>query len=312
MNADPNAIVTLEGPETDRLVETLITCPFVGSAVAQGKLSIRNSASDPLASIEDVRKLGQSGGGDLGDLLVIFASGNHAFMRGDDSKLDKHVPSGLFSLEFPGSRGAHPGHSGILMGDPEAPGSGRLSLEDFARLTNRATEGVIKRSEVARFIAENLSRDGKAKVFTANVVSALGGDLIGFGATIVPALINKLAGSDEKANASAQDLEEKFTKLAGEDNLVGSAGEFGLLFALLANKPGAKEVDGEPTVLVQDLESMFIKKRLPEGSENWKKLKADWIKNTTALAVSAAKEFHNLVRDRDAAGQGRATGTKQS
>jgi hypothetical protein len=72
-----------------------------------------------LASIEDVRRLGNSGGGDLGDLLVRFASGNHAFMRGEDGKLNKKVPIGLFSLELPGSQGSHPGHSGILQGDPE-------------------------------------------------------------------------------------------------------------------------------------------------------------------------------------------------
>jgi hypothetical protein len=85
--------------------------------------------------------LGNSGGGDLGDLLVLFATGNHALLRGDSGKLDKEVPSGLFSLEFPGSQGAHPGHSGILMGDPEALDSGRLSLTDFERLTSRAKGG---------------------------------------------------------------------------------------------------------------------------------------------------------------------------
>jgi hypothetical protein len=51
---------------------------------------------------------------------------------------------------------------------------------------------------------------------------------------------------------------EKYTKLLGEDNLVGSAGEFGLLFALLANRPDAKELDGEPTVPLRDVEAMFL------------------------------------------------------
>jgi len=65
----------------------------------------------PRASIEDVRLLGNSGGGDLGDLLVVLASGNHAFMWGDDGKLSERVPNGLFSLELPGSQGSR--HSGI-------------------------------------------------------------------------------------------------------------------------------------------------------------------------------------------------------
>lgn len=297
MSADPSTVVALNAAETVHLVETLITCPFVGSAVSEGKLSVRNSASDPLASVEDVRKLGNSGGGDLGDVLVLFATGNQALMRGDDGKLDKLVPGGLFSLEFPGSQGAHPGHSGILMGDPETPGSGRLSLPNFARLISRARDGVIKRSDVGRFIAENLAGDAKAKVFGPNTTKALGSDIIEFGSALVPTLLAKLAGSDDDGNATMQVLEEKLTKLIGEDNLVGSAGEFGLLFALVVNKVDAKEVDGEPTVTVKDLEAMFIKKRLPEGFENWRKLRIDWVKNTLGLIVSAAKEYLDLVRD---------------
>lgn len=103
MSDNPNKIVELNGDEKALLVERKATCPFIGSAVAEGDLPVRNAAHAPLASIEDVRKLGNSGGGDLGDLLVLFASGNHAFMQGDAGKLDKPVPAGLFYLEFPGS-----------------------------------------------------------------------------------------------------------------------------------------------------------------------------------------------------------------
>jgi len=107
--------------ETKReIVERKVTCPFLGSAVAQKFLDVRGETTNPLASIEDVRKLGNTGGGDLGDILVVFASGNHAFMRGDSGKLDKRAPPGLFSLELPGSQGSHPGHSGILQGDPRS------------------------------------------------------------------------------------------------------------------------------------------------------------------------------------------------
>ena len=104
MSDDPNKLVEISGDEKTLLVERKATCPFIGSAVAQGKLLVRNDAKDPLASIENVRRLGNTGGGDLGDLLVLFASGNHAFMLGDSGKLDKPAPRGLFSLEFPGSR----------------------------------------------------------------------------------------------------------------------------------------------------------------------------------------------------------------
>jgi hypothetical protein len=296
MSDNPNKLVELSGDEKALLVERKATCPFIGSAVAQGKLPVRNDAKDPLASIEDVRRLGNTGGGDLGDLLVLFASGNHAFMRGDSGKLDKSVPSGLFSLEFPGSQGSHPGHSGILQGDPEIPGSGRLSEADFARLTSRAKHGWINRSDVGRFIAENLLKDPKSKVFGKNTAALLASDLVEFVETTGSALMSKLFGSDEDASTTRRDIEEKLTKLLGEDNLVGSAGEFGLLFAFLANKPGAKEVGGEPAVAVQDLKAMFVDKHLPDGWETWKKSRIDWVRNTTGLLISAGKEYRTLKR----------------
>ncbi len=108
MSDNPDKSVELSRDEKALLVEEKATCPFVGSAVAQGKLVVRNNAKDPLASIEDIRGLGNTGGGDLGDLLVVFASGNHAFMQSNSGRLDKPVPNGLFSLEFPGSQGSHP------------------------------------------------------------------------------------------------------------------------------------------------------------------------------------------------------------
>jgi hypothetical protein len=294
MSDNPSKVVELSGDEKALLVKRKATCPFIGSAVAQGVLPVRNDAKEPLASIEDVRRLGNTGGGDLGDLLVLFASGNHASMLGDSGKLDKAVPGGLFSLEFPGSQGSHPGHSGILQGDPEIPSSGRLSEADFARLTSRAKDGWIKRSDVGRFIAENLLKDPKSKVFGKNTAALLASDLVEFVETTGSALISKLLPSDEDASTTHRDIEEKLAKLLGEDNLVGSAGEFGLLFAFLANKPGAKEVEGEPAVAVQDLKAMFVDKHLPDGWETWKKSRIDWVRNTTGLLISAGKEYRTL------------------
>ena len=298
MSDNPNKPVELSDDEKNLLVEKKATCPFIGSAIAQGKLRVRNDTKDPMASIDDIRRLGNTGGGDLGDLLVLFASGNHARMRGETGKLDTPVPSGLFSLEFPGSQGSHPGHSGILQGDPGILGSGRLSETDFGRLTSRAKDGLIKRSDVGRFIAENLLRDPKSKVFEKNTAALLASDLVGFVHTTGSALMRKFFGSKEDAHATHREMEEKLTKLLGEDNLVGSAGEFGLLFAFLANKPGAKEVDGEATVAVEDLTAMFVDKQLPGGWETWKKSRVDWVRNTTALLVSAGREYLALKRTR--------------
>jgi hypothetical protein len=296
MSDDPNKPVELSGEERALVVERKAACPFIGSAVAEGQLPVRNDAKNPLASIEDVRRLGNTGGGDLGDLLVLFARGNHRFMRGNSGKLDKPVPSGLFSLEFPGSQGSHPGHSGILQGDPEIPDSGRLSEADFARLTSRAKDGWIKRSDVGRFIAENLLRDPKSKVFGIKTAALLASDFLEFVETTGSALLSKLFGADEDADTTHRDVEEKLTKLTGEDNLVGSSGEFGLLFAFLVNRPGAREVEGEPAVAVEDLKAMFVDKHLPDGWETWKKLRIDWIRNTTGLMISAGKEYRALKR----------------
>jgi hypothetical protein len=290
--------VELSSDERASLVEKKAACPFIGSAVAQRLLPVRNEAQNPLASIDDVRRLGNTGGGDLGDLLVHFATGNHAKMRGATGMLDKPVPRGLFSLDFPGSQGSHFGHSGILQDDPTMLDSGRLSEADFERLTSRARDGLVKRSDAGRFIAENLLRDPHSKVDDKNTAVQLGFDLGELVKAAVSALMTKLFGSDEGKSTAHRNLEEKLTKLAGEDNLVGSAGEFGLLFAFLANKPGSKEVEGEPAVAVQDLQAMFVDKKLPDGWETWKKTRIDWVRNTTGLVMSAAKEFHALKRVR--------------
>jgi hypothetical protein len=287
-------VVQLGQEALSEIAQRKATCPFIGTAVATRNLRVRNEAANPIASIEDVRRLGNSGGGDLGDLLVVFATGNHAFMRGTDGRLGQKVPDGMFSLEFPGSQGSHPGHSGILQGDPGALDSGRLSVADFQRLASLAVDGFIKRSDVGRFIAGNLHRDPRSKVFGASVAGLLAHDLAQFVASLGPSLLERLRGPHDQS--LHKELDEKLTRLAGEDNLVGSSGEYGLLFAFLANSPGAKVLDGEPALSLEDVESMFVHKRLPEGWESWRKTRADWITNTTALIVSAGKAYLALQK----------------
>jgi hypothetical protein len=270
------------------VVEKKATCPFIGAAVSQGHLAVRNDAKNPLAAIEDVKNLGDSGGGHLGDVLELFANGNHAFMRSDSEELNKPVPDGLFSLEFPGSQGSHAGHSGILQEDPTLLDSGRLDNDNFARLISRAKNGLIKRSDVGRFIAENVFRDPKSIV--------RGGDDASQSRAFfelmrdVTLVVVDIFGDD----VDHRDVQQRFTKVAAEDNLAGSAGEFGLLFAFLANKPGAEKLEGEPALAVQDLKLMFVDKQLPAGWETWEKSAFDWIRNTKALEASAREEYQRL------------------
>jgi hypothetical protein len=284
-------VLQLEPEALREIVEKKATCPFIGTAVRTGILPIRNEVTNPLARIEDVRTLGNTGGGDLGNLLVLFATGNHGFMRDPHGQLAQKAPDGFFSLEFPGSQGSHPGHSGILEGDPGELDSGRFSLVDFHRLANRAIDGLIKRSDVGNFIAENLRNDPKSKVFGASIAGLLAHDLEEFVARVGSDLLERLRGDNSSLHT---ELEEKLTRLTGEDNLVASSGEYGLLFAFLAKKPEAKELGGEPTLSLQDIESMFVLRRFPQGWEGWKKTRADWIINSTALIVSAGKAYLKL------------------
>lgn len=292
MNNAHHQIIDLSDDEKKLVVERKATCPFIGAAVAQGQLPVRNDKQNPLAGIDDVRRLGNTGGGHLGEVLVLFASGNHSRMRDDSGELNEVAPDELFSLEFPGSQGSHPGHSGILQGDPKVLDSGRLNEENFARLISRAKNGLIKRSDVGGFIAENVFRDRKSTVLmedTGGIFASDVGDLL-------KAIALSAAGLFT-GEASHREIEQKFTKLTGEDNLVGSAGEFGLLFAFFANKLGAEEVDGEPALAVDDLKLMFVEKRLPVGWETWKKSRIDWVKNTTGLLKSAREEYKRLKRE---------------
>jgi|GEM_PF-6626579 len=48
MDNDPNKVIELSNDEINELVKKKVTCPFIGSAVAQGKLLVRNGASNPL------------------------------------------------------------------------------------------------------------------------------------------------------------------------------------------------------------------------------------------------------------------------
>jgi len=294
MSNNPNEPINLNDDEKALVVNRKATCPFIASAVSDGRLPVRNTPANPLAGIEDVRELGNTGGGDLGDFLVHFATGNHARMRDASGKLDARTPNGFFSLEFPGSQGSHPGHSGILQGDPSVLDSGRLSEEDFARLIRPQKNGLIKRSDVAHFIAENLISDPRSKVLSTETVKLLGQDLLTFAGSKLSKILSTIIGSEEEELASHRDMEEKLTKLGADDNLMGSAGEFGLLFAFFANKPRAEEVGDEPALEIEDLRLMFVEKRLPAGWDTWEKSRNDWVRNTLALAFGAAREYRKL------------------
>ena len=262
------------------------TCPFVGSLVKSGELSVHNSAERPLANIEDIVEFGDSGGGDLGRrVLKIFARGNHRRIPDENGEFKEETPSGMLSLDFAGSQGAHPGHSGILLGDPDKVNSGRFSAADFDRLKTYADEtGRINAKAIGEFIVENIVQDKNAKVLPVGEFVSVSFDILREAKDLVAA---KLRG--RPSETEEDELLEKLTELAGADNIIGSSGEFGLLFAFLANGPDA-DMEGDPSVLLKDIE-MMVHYQLPSGWQTWPKNSIDWIEATAMIYFSASKAY---------------------
>jgi hypothetical protein len=83
---------------------------------------------------------------------------------------------------------------------------------------------------------------------------------------------------------------ERLIDLGAEDDLLRSAGEYGLLFAFLTNSPQTqKPPQGEWALRVEDLTAMFKDGQLPKGWQTWPKRAEDWAAHVTALAIGAAK-----------------------
>jgi hypothetical protein len=272
--------VQLSDEERTDIAERMATCPFVGTAVATGVLQVLHSAAEPLASIEEIAALGDTGGGDLGThVLKLFARGNHARRLVQGSDDHPLVPPGTFNLQFGGSQGAHAGHSGILLGDPEEVGRGRFDEAAFERLVGHADEhGRLSIDAVGDFIADNLKRDPNAQVLPAF-------KLIRDATRLLREFKDVVLGGDEREKT---EVFAALTKLLGEDNLVGSAGEWGLLFAFLKNSPNSDDGD----ISLGEVRKMFVDKAFPVGWETWEKSAFDWIKATLRLTKDAAFAHH--------------------
>ena len=272
--------VSLTQEERTEITHKMVTCPFVGAAVATGQLRVLNSAQNPLADIEEMAQLGDTGGGNLGTrTLKLFARGNHSRWLVPVDSSDDLVPAGTFSLLFGGSQGAHAGHSGILLGNPTEVGQGRFDQAAFDRLAGHAdSSGRLSIDAVGDFIAENLKRDPDAQVLPFLKLIRDTGRLLNELKDVV------LRGDDaEKTEAF-----EAFTKLLGEDHLAGSAGEWGLLFAFLKNSPNSEDGD----IALSDVATMFVDKQFPDGWETWPKQTLTWITTVLRLVKDAAFAYH--------------------
>jgi hypothetical protein len=205
------------------------TCPFIGSLVAQGLLSVSGTSQDPLASLKAIRDLGNTpdAKGRFGELLHMFANGNHAFYRNRTA-----VPSGSFSIDFPYSQGSHAGDSDILQRNLASPS---FSNADFQHMASFATNGALSRKAMGRFIAENVKADRSSTFFGH-------GSVTGSFRAVVD-LFRRLTQSwftSSDPNASRRAV-TALTRLLAVDNLAGSSGEFALFFSLVQHRTDGRD-----------------------------------------------------------------------
>ena len=179
--------------QLEEIARKKAACPFMGPAVRHGRLAVFGDIERPLASIKDIADLGDLGGGDLGRrVLRIFATGNQRRVPGPSGRFDEASPDGMMSLDLAGSQGSHPGHSGIMLGDPSKLDAGRFSRDDFDRLAGHAdADGRLGMEAVGEFIAENLARDPEARVLP---VAGLAGGLFGVADEVFDNLRARLLG----------------------------------------------------------------------------------------------------------------------
>jgi len=252
MNA-PTSDTELQLTPEQRLAiaTTKATCPFVGCAIVGGLLPVRNAVEAPLASIADLTKLGNVANGDLGIVFTMFAQGNHTALR---------TPPFRF----------HP--------------------ENFDRLTRRAIDQRLTRPMIGDFIAENAQRDGKTVTLGHNHAIRAAEDLFGVLEALVPAGVSAVASAKAEVDKAHRQATQRLTKLLGEDHLVASAGEFGLLFALIGRPANAGEDDG-PVLNVAEVRAMFEDKQLPADWDRTPKSTRQWAGHTFAIAFHAYKHF---------------------
>jgi len=262
--------------QRDTLVHKGATCPFMRTAVNDKRVRIRGAIDKPLGDTGDVIHLGNAGGGDLGKVLEFFAHINHNRLNGPGGLTETPVPDNTFGIWFPGSQGAHPGHSGILMGDPGDATSGRFTAERLTRLTSDYStlypdgKRYISREQIGAFIADNVGNDPTSRGFDLAGMQAL--------STQLADLARRAAENDPNL------LKDVLHLLVTGNDLVNSSGELSLLFTRFAD---GTDVSGHPVISTGAVESLFRDGVFPAGWDQHPARATDWVWNTLAIARSA-------------------------
>ncbi len=270
----PELKVTPE--QRDVVVKKAATCPFMHSAVKAGLVRLRGLFEQPLGDTSDVIRLGNAGGGDLGKVLKFFADVNHNRLTGPGGTTTQAVPENTFAIWFPGSRGAHPGHSGILMGDPSDVGSGRFAPDRLARLTSAYStlypdgKRYISRDQIGAFIAENVDADPSSRGFNWDGIQSLSSQ--------VAELVQRVAANDPNV------LQDVLHLMVTSNDMVNSSGEFSLLFTRFAD---GVDADGNPVISTAAVESLFRDSTFPAGWDQHPATASQWVWNTLAILKGA-------------------------
>ena len=87
-------------------------CPFIGPAVRNGDLDVFGSTERPLAAVQEIADLGDSGGGDLGRrVLRLFATGNHRRVPDPVGRFEEPAPDGMIKSRSRRLAGRSPNRS---------------------------------------------------------------------------------------------------------------------------------------------------------------------------------------------------------
>jgi hypothetical protein len=162
-------------------------------------------------------------------------------------------------------------------------------MQDFERLRALADDaGMLSIAAVGAFIADNAHRDERTRSDRSNALPMLGRIL----GNVAEPLLERFRGRAFAHQDHVRFLQD-FTSAISGDDVVRSAGEFGLLFALLAKAPDA--VHGK--IKMSDVEAMMVRSELPAGWRDWPKSLGDWVESTGEIAFAA---WRAAGRDRGA------------
>jgi hypothetical protein len=275
--------IHFDAAQRQMLMTKAATCPFMRAAIQNGAVSVGNSLEDPTGKIDDVVKLGNAGGGDLGNVLKFFAEINHNRLNGP-AGLAGPTPAGSFGLWFPGSAGSHPGHSGILQSNPKDASSGGLSEAKLDNLTsNYATvtkdgKSYIPIDQIGKFIAQNVANDPNSRGLNLAALE----DLL----RQVRTLMQRVEKGDPNV------LKEVAHLIVTPIDVVNSAGEYSLLYTRFGD---AQDGEGRDMVSTNTVDSLFRDGQMPAHWADKKATTLEWVKNVLFILESAIPA---LITDR--------------